>query len=378
MSPENAREIMVMFLKIFSQEWQRAYKIMCEMGKNDQKDVGTVEEQIAMLDEEMKGLDGKPLDYAWVVDHLSDAKNFFSTQWDFFKFECARKHLILTEAECLKLLGASLDFPEVWEGFVRNDPDFKLFDKIVRHIKERDAINAARVEKKMTIVEFLERQQAVRRALERNLLKSKREDLPLERLQLPFAKELEAIIIELENEGMFSSPKEMSMLITELCPRIPKKWHQLLNKYVLRLQAIKDNPKPKLKEEIYRPLQIKLSRVQIDHKANEIKINEMRFQFSPKGIVSVFDALMSRDDLSVEEFGIEIRSILQRIREYCQENRLAGFDDFVNKLKKKYNKMWIASDRRSNDSLMIGRIVSALGLLHVDMFESKFVSSVKR
>lgn len=376
MSPEKIREILELFLRIFSDEWTKAYEALCDMGLSDRQTVGSVSEQIAMLDDNKKGLDGKPLDEyeEYIIDTLKDARSFFHVYWELFKFECAQKRLILTKEEALEFLAGMIPCEEVWKEIVIKDRDFELFERIQRHKKEDQSIEAARDRQQEAEVANLERKQTVVRALEKNLLRSGDKTLHIDRLKLPFAEELELAIADLEAEGVYSSPKEMSQLLSTMYPHIPRSLHLLLNPYVPRFKAMRENPRPKMKEKVYKPVikvqQISLSQVEIDHVSNTLKFNELKFEFTPKGIVDILTALRKTSELNPDEFGAEIKNLLRKIREYCHMHKINGFEEMACKLQKKYQEMWFKSDKCSDEALKIGMIFVALGMIHVDMAES--------
>lgn len=373
MSPENVREILELFLSIFTNQWVSAFEVLCGMGVDDSKTVGPIEEQIAMLDEDMVGLDGKPLDDAFVIDPFKDAKELFKVYWGIFKLCCAERRLILTREEALRIVEEAVPCKEAWREIVANDSDFDLFLKMKRHNNEARQIADAKAAKEEAKVKNLERQAAVRRALEKNLLKSKTA-IHTDRLKVCFAEELEMVVRDLENEGVASGPHEMSQMLTELFPNIPKSLHApLLNKYVERFRAIRDNPQPKLKDTIYgseKKPKICISKVEIDHASGSLKVGKLSFTFDPKGIVGVLTALQDSDEFSLLEFEAEVKNLLEKIREYCQKHQLPGFPVLVAKLQRKYGELWNKSAQvKSAEALKIGVIYTSLGLLNVRLSE---------
>jgi hypothetical protein len=381
MSPEKTREILDLFLSIFTYEWLSAFEILCGIGVEERKSVGPVAEQIALLEDHLKGIDGRLLDDSVVIDTFSDAKSFFKVYWELFKFRCAERRLILIKEEALRIAEDAICCKEVWQDIVANDNDFYLFLKMERHNQEARGIVDAKAAKEEVKVRNLERKQAVRRAIERNFLKAKFTAAP-DRLKVLFAEELGLVISEMEAEGIYSGPTEMSQLLTELFPHIPKSLHLLLNQYIPRFRTMKDNPQPKLKDTIYgsekKPKRIIISQVEIDHTAGSLKLNKLEFKFNPRGIVEVLTTLKDMEEFSLEEFAVEVNNLLEKIRQYCQKNHISGFQNVVAKLQKKYCELWAKSDqKKSTDSLKIGLIYTALGLLNVKLSED-YIDPKKR
>lgn len=372
MSPEKVREILELFLSIFTNEWVSAFEILCAMGLDERHTVGPVSEQIALLDDDLLGLDGKPLDECMVIDTFKDAKELFKVYWGIFKLRCAERRLILTDKEAMRIVKDAVPCEEVWQDIVAKDSDFDLFLKMKRHNQEDKQIADAKAAREEAKVKNLERQAAVRRALEKNLLKSKHA-IHIDRLKVCFAEELEQVVRDLENEGVASGPHEMSQMLTELFPNIPKSLHPpLLNKYVERLRAIRDNPQPKLKGSIYRPEKIRISTVDIDHTTGSLIVGKFSLTFDAKGIVGVLNGLKDSEEVSLEEFSAEVNNLLEKIREYCQKHQIPGYQSLVAKLQKKYNEIWTKSDQKSINSLKIGVIYTSLGLMHSKLFEDNF------
>ena len=384
MSPEKESAALRIFLQIFNDSWLRAYEVLASEAISDAKNVNDVESQIEALPPEEIGFDGMPIDESLIMDPFKDAKSFFLVFWNVFKYECTRgdRRIYLTQDEALNLLSGTIPCHEIWEGIIRNDIDFEIFAKRKRHDEDDNRIALAKLKKQTTLVSKMERIKAATGAIERNLVISSNATLEISRLKKPFGEELENVIKELEAEGIFASPRELSEIISNLYPHIPHELHLLLNTYISRLSEVKKNPKPKLKEQIIqtpeKPFEIQIPGFDIDPTTFQLKHKEKSFTFSPAGLRDAFDAMAGIDIYSPLDFAQEFKSLLDKIHDFCQKRaKIPGLIKMIYKLHKHYEIQWNKSNKQSMDGMKLGLIYTTLGLKHADLADD-YIDPSKR
>jgi hypothetical protein len=373
MSPEEKLKAEAIFYKIFTNEWIAAYEILAGTGIEDSRSVGSRASQIAALPEDQLGISGEPIDETVIYDTLLDAKSFFLAFWTNFKYLCATERIYLTMKESIELCVISIPCEEVWGDIVRKDTDFETFAAMERHDTAENLIAQARHRKQVTEVSRLERIQAVTRAIETNLIAIKDPNTPKDRIGVPFQEALPGLIKDLENEGVFSTPREISQIIKKLYSHIPFKLHHILNNFKERLISIRDNPQPKLKVATtkgpQKPEKIKIPKMTLDPGTNTLIHQESTYTISAAGLRDAFDALTQ--SLSPLDFADEFKIILNKIHEHCvKTGKGSGLIQLVHKLHKHYETKWNACEeatKKSSTGMNTGIIMGILFMKHCDM-----------